>query len=178
MLAPVASCAAWANMLYILRAIHVSAMNLRFILSVVVCVCFAAPGRAGDQALASEKQAVGQVLADQAASWNKGDIDGFMEGYAKIPTLRFASGGTVTYGWQETLDRYKKHYPDRAAMGTLTFSDLDITLLAPDAALVFGRWRLKTEKGEPNGLFTLLFRKTDGAWRIVADHSSATAPGT
>ena len=95
-----------------------------------------------------------------------------MEGYAKIPTLRFASGGTVTYGWQETRDRYKQRYADRAAMGTLTFSDLDTTILSPDAALVFGRWKLKTEKGEPHGLFTLLFHKTDAGWRIVADHTS------
>ena len=99
-----------------------------------------------------------------------------MAGYAKTPALRFASGGAITYGWQETLDRYEQHYPDRAAMGTLTFSDLDITVLAPDAALVFGRWRLKTEQGEPNGLFTLLFRKSDAGWRIVADHTSAAAP--
>ena len=98
-----------------------------------------------------------------------------MQGYARIPTLRFASGGTVTYGWQQTLDRYKQRYPDRAAMGTLVFSDLDITILSPDCALVFGRWRLKTEKGEPNGLFTLLWRKTEAGWRIVADHTSAAS---
>ena len=123
---------------------------------------------------AAEADAVKQVLATQAAAWNRGDVEGFMEGYARLPTLRFASGGTVTYGWQETLDRYKQHYPDRAAMGALTFSDLDVNVLAPDAALVFGRWRLHTDKGEPNGLFTLLLRKADGSWRIVADHTSAT----
>ena len=82
----------------------------------------------------------------------------------------------MTYGWQETLDRYKQRYPDRAAMGALTFSDLDTTVLSPEAALVFGRWRLKTERGEPNGLFTLLFRKQAGCWRIVADHTSAAKP--
>ncbi len=114
-----------------------------------------------------------QVLAEQAAAWNRGDIDAFMEGYAKTAELRFASGAVVTRGWQETLARYKKRYADRAAMGTLTFSDLDVTTLAPDAALVFGHWRLKNDKGEPNGLFTLLFRKTDAGWRIVADHTSA-----
>lgn len=117
--------------------------------------------------------AIKQVLADQSAAWNRGDIDAFMAGYANTPDLRFASGGTVTKGWQETLARYKKRYADRAAMGTLTFSDLDVTILAPDAALVFGRWRLKNDKGEPNGLFTLLLRKTEPGWRIVADHTSA-----
>ncbi len=79
----------------------------------------------------------------------------------------------MTRGWQETLDRYKQRYPDRAAMGSLTFSDLDITVVSADAAVVFGRWRLITAKGEPNGLFTLLFRRTDAGWRIVADHTSA-----
>ena len=130
----------------------------------------------GDAAQDAARGQIEQVLGEQAAAWNRGDIDAFMEGYAKIPALRFASGGDVTYGWQETLDRYKRRYPDRAAMGTLTFSGLDVTVCAPDAALVFGRWRLKTDAGEPNGLFTLFFRKTDAGWRIVADHTSAAAP--
>ena len=123
--------------------------------------------------LRAQDAAIKQVLSDQSAAWNRGDLDAFMEGYAKTPDLRFASGGAVTKGWQETLARYKGRYADRAAMGTLAFSDLDVTILAPDTALVFGRWRLKNDKGEPNGLFTLLFRKTDGGWRIVADHTSA-----
>ena len=72
-------------------------------------------------------------------------------------------------------NRYKAHYPDRAAMGTLVFSDLEVTVLAPDAAVAFGRWRLKTAQGEPNGLFTLVFRQGADGWHIVADHTSATA---
>ena len=149
-------------------------MNLpRFLL--LACACLCLPAFSPAQETTDAKPQIEQVLADQAAAWNRGDIDAFMAGYARIPNLRFASGGTVTYGWQETLDRYKQHYPDRAAMGALTFSDLDVTVLAPDAALVFGRWRLKTGKGEPNGLFTLLFRKTEAGWRVVADHTSAAA---
>ncbi len=140
----------------------------------MVCLGLAGVVTAQDQTGNAVKPQIEKVLTDQAAAWNRGDVNGFMEGYAKLPTLRFASGGNVTYGWQETLDRYRQHYPDRAAMGTLAFSDLDITVLAPDAALVFGRWRLKTDKDEPNGLFTLLLRQTDAGWRIVADHTSAT----
>ena len=128
---------------------------------------------AQEQPGATDKQQIEQTLTAQAAAWNKGDLEGFMAGYAKIPTLRFATGNTVTYGWQETLDRYKERYPDRSAMGALTFSDLDITMLSPESALVFGRWRLKRDDGEPSGLFTLLWRKTDAGWRIVADHTSA-----
>ena len=147
-------------------------------LPVLVFLCFGwfAVGKTAkgqDAASPDEKKQVALVLETQAEAWNYGNIEGFMAGYEKTPALRFASGGSVTYGWQETLDRYKQRYPDRAAMGTLTFSDLDTTLLSPDAALVFGKWRLQTNKGEPNGLFTLLFRKRDGVWRIVADHTSA-----
>lgn len=140
-----------------------------YLILAATCFLWCSPAAAQDNA----KTPVEQTLADQANAWNRGDVEGFMEGYAKIPTLRFASDATVTRGWQETLDRYKKRYPDRATMGTLTFSDLDTTILAPDAALVFGRWRLKRDTGEPNGLFTLLLRKTEAGWRIVADHTSA-----
>ena len=152
---------------------------MRFSACLVFTLCCFLPvglGWAQDHSQDAVKAQVEQVLTAQERAWNNGDIDGFMAGYAKIPSLRFASGGTVTYGWQETLDRYKAHYPDRAAMGTLTFSDLDTTTLSADAALVFGRWHLKTTKGEPNGLFTLVLRKTSDGWRIVADHTSAATP--
>lgn len=149
-------------------------MNLRRCLSFTLCfLCLTT--RAFTQE-PSTKQQIEQVLAEQARAWNRGDIDGFMEGYAKIPSLRFASGGTVTYGWQETLNRYKKHYPDRGTMGVLTFADLDTTILSPDAAIVFGHWHLQATKGNPGGLFTLLLRRTEVGWRIVADHTSAAAP--
>lgn len=150
--------------------------RLLFFLLLLVCGLLQA-GHAEPPAPDPAKQAVEQVLAKQADAWNRGDLDGFMTGYAKLPTLRFASGGSVTRGWQETLDHYKARYPDRAAMGTLAFSDLEISVLSPDAALAFGRWRLKTAQGEPNGLFTLLFRKTEAGWQIMADHTSA-APGS
>ena len=151
--------------------------SLGWLAGTFLCVCLLLAGPVRAQTSTSDKDEVTRILVSQAEAWNKGDIDAFMEGYAKIAGLRFASGGTVTYGWQETLDRYKERYPDRAAMGTLQFSGLDITILSPDAALVFGRWRLKTAKGEPNGLFTLLFRKTAVGWRIIADHTSAAMPG-
>jgi ketosteroid isomerase-like protein len=143
---------------------------------VVLYLCLTTTGRSQAAASPSAQQQIEQVLTDQAAAWNRGDIDHFMEGYLHSPDLRFASGGTVTRGWQETLDRYKQRYPDRGAMGQLTFSDLDISVLAPDAAIVFGRWKLVTSAGEPNGLFTLLFRRGEAGWRIVADHTSAAAP--
>ncbi len=115
------------------------------------------------------------MIDQQARHWNAGDLDGFMQGYDNSPRTRFASGGDVNLGFQTVFDRYRKRYGDRAAMGALTFSDLDITVLAPDAAVVFGRYRLQREKDSPSGLFTLLFRKTGERWRIVHDHTSSAA---
>jgi ketosteroid isomerase-like protein len=113
------------------------------------------------------------VLFAQQAAWNRGDLDGFMAGYAQSDDLRFASGGTITYGWKTTLARYKQHYPDKAAMGRLEFSDLVVTVLAPDAALVFGKWELTREKDKPWGLFTLTLRKFPAGWRVIQDHTSS-----
>lgn len=120
--------------------------------------------------------AILQILQEQTDAWNRGDIDAFMQTYAPVPELRFASGGNVTYGWQPTLERYKQRYPDRAAMGTLTFSDLTVTELAPDSALVFGHWQLQRAKDTPQGLFTLLVRRTAAGWKIFADHTSSGMP--
>jgi ketosteroid isomerase-like protein len=113
------------------------------------------------------------LLTGQAAAWNRGDLDAFMQPYAKTDTLRFASGGNVTLGWQATLDGYRKTYPDQAAMGTLSFTQLEITELAADAAIAFGRWQLTRTKDAPHGLFTLTLQKTAEGWRIIQDHTSA-----
>lgn len=117
----------------------------------------------------SQTRAIRGVLSKQTAAWNRSDIDTFMQGYWHSPDLRFASGGTVTRGWQETSDRYHARYSDRAKMGQLNFSDLEISLLSPEAAIVHGRWQLKRENDAPSGLFTLVFRKFGDDWRIISD---------
>lgn len=111
------------------------------------------------------------VMNKQAVDWNRGDIPAFMEGYWKSDQLTFVST-RVTKGWQQTLDNYKKSYPDKAAMGTLTFSDLEITAVSKGAAVVLGSWSLKREKDNPGGKFTLIFRKFKEGWLIVHDHTS------
>lgn len=111
------------------------------------------------------------VMDKQAIDWNRGNIPAFMEGYWKSDQLTFVST-RVTKGWQPTLDNYKKSYPDKAAMGTLTFSDLEITVVSKDAAVVLGSWSLQREKDKPGGKFTLIFRKFKEGWRIVHDHTS------
>lgn len=117
--------------------------------------------------------AIRKVMDDQAAAWNRGDIDAFMSiGYWRSEKLTFVSGTKVTRGWQQTLDNYKKGYDSRAKMGVLTFSDLEITLLGKDAAVVLGSWSLKRDNDAPGGKFTLTFRKFKEGWRIIIDHTS------
>jgi uncharacterized protein (TIGR02246 family) len=122
----------------------------------------------------SKDQVVAQVRAAldaQQAAWNRGDIDTFTTTYDRDAI--FVSGDEVTRGSQTILERYKKKYSDRAKMGTLTFSDLEITALSENAAVVLGRWSLKRANDEPHGRFTLIFRKTPDGWRIVHDHTSS-----
>ncbi len=121
----------------------------------------------------SEEDRILGVLAAQQAAWNAGDIDGFMDGYWPSPELRFASGGSVTYGWQETRDRYKTNYSDRSLMGTLSFDELYVTLLGESAAVVHGAWALQREKDQPSGLFTLVFRNINGDWKVVSDTTTS-----
>ena len=112
-----------------------------------------------------------QTLARQDAAWNTGDVEEFMDAYWRSPELTFCSGGRVTRGWQPTLEGYRTRYPDRAAMGRLSFTDLEITPLGDMAALVLGRWHL--DRAEPvGGMFTLVMRKEDGRWVIIHDHTS------
>jgi ketosteroid isomerase-like protein len=115
--------------------------------------------------------AIRKVMDDQAAAWNRGDIDGFMKGYWNSEKLVFVSN-EVTRGWRPTLERYKKSYDSREKMGTLTFSDLEITVLSKDAAVVLGNWSLARANDNPHGKFTLTFRKFKEGWRIIMDHTS------
>jgi len=121
----------------------------------------------------SDKEQIIKVLDEQAKAWNEGNIEAYMEGYLQSDSLRFASGGNVSYGWETTLERYKKGYPDKETMGILIFSEIDIKLISDEAALVFGKWELERKSDHPWGLFTLLFKKTDEGWRVVHDHTSS-----
>jgi ketosteroid isomerase-like protein len=115
--------------------------------------------------------AIRKEMADQAAAWNRGDIETFMQGYWNSEKLTFVSS-QVTRGWQPTLERYKKVYDTREKMGTLTFSDLEINVLSKDAATVLGSWSLARANDNPHGKFTLIFRKFKDGWKIVHDHTS------
>jgi uncharacterized protein (TIGR02246 family) len=116
------------------------------------------------------------VLSAQQDAWNRGDIDAFMNGYAQSASTVFVSEDEVRRGWETVRDRYRIRYSDRAKMGTLSFSDIEITMLSPDAAVVLGLWRLKRANDEPHGRFTLIFKRLPEGWRIVHDHTSAAPP--
>jgi uncharacterized protein (TIGR02246 family) len=117
--------------------------------------------------------AIRAVLEAQSEAWNRGDIEGYMGGYARSADTVFVSGDNVTRGWQTVLDRYKKNYDSRDKMGTLTFSDLEITPIANDTAIALGRWHLQRAKDKPHGRFTLILRRTKQGWKIIHDHTSS-----
>lgn len=120
--------------------------------------------------------AILQIIQQQEAAWNRGDLEAFMAGYDRSPELSFVAGGNVTKGWQETLDRYKKSYDTKEKMGRLRFEDLKVEAIGNDSALVLGKWIVETQDKEPSwGHFTLLFRKKVEGWRIVLDHTSSAS---
>ena len=121
---------------------------------------------------AQDKQAVLKVLQSQQLAWNRGDVDAFMQGYWHSDSLVFVGKTAPAYGWQTTLDHYKKSYPDKATMGELTFTITKVDVLDKTNAFVLGGWHLKRQKGDVGGYFTLWFKKIDGHWVIVCDHTS------
>ena len=140
---------------------------------------FAAPihnvihAQANSKRHAKSIASVRAVLDAQRDAWNRGDIEGYMDGYARASDIVFISGDSVMRGWQNVHDRYKKNYDSREKMGSLTFSDLETSVLSSDAAVMIGRWHLQRANDEPHGRFTLIFRRFKQGWRIVHDHTSS-----
>jgi hypothetical protein len=118
-----------------------------------------------------EKEILG-ILDKQTQAWNSGNIDNFMVGYWETDSLMYIGKSGVTYGYQNTLNNYKKNYGDTAKMGKLAFNILHLKKISADAYFVVGKWFLKRSIGDAGGHYTLLFRKIKGRWVIVADHSS------
>ena len=117
-------------------------------------------------------RSIRDIMAAQELAWNRGDLEAFMEGYWRSDSLRFIGSSGLTYGWQQTLDNYKKGYPDTDAMGQLKFTILSVEQLSKRSAYVIGKWHLARKAGDLSGHYTLLWKKIKGKWVIVADHSS------
>jgi ketosteroid isomerase-like protein len=112
------------------------------------------------------------AMNEQLAAWNTGDIDRFMTTYWQSDSLKFIGKSGVTYGWQKTMDNYKRNYPDTAAMGKLDFNLIEVKRLSVLYYSVVGKWHLARSIGDLSGHFTLLFKKIKNKWVIVMDHSS------
>jgi len=145
---------------------------MRFLLyTTLLAFLFAIPGPAA-QAQQSPENAIRQLMQQQTEAWNQGNIRAFMDTYWQSDSLLFIGKNGITYGWQATLERYKKSYPDTAAMGRLEFNLLEFKQLRPDLYFLVGKFHLQRSIGDLQGHFTLLIRKVKGAWKIIADHSS------
>jgi len=112
------------------------------------------------------------LLTKQVISWNEGKPEGFMKGYWENDSLVFIGKNGPTYGYQATLERYKKSYPDAAAMGNLTSTIVSLKRLSADYYFIIGKWALERAAGNLSGSYTLLLQKKKGQWVIVCDHSS------
>jgi ketosteroid isomerase-like protein len=137
-----------------------------------VCMAILLLSIVGAKAQSAGESAIRKLLAAQNAAWNRGDIDSFMKGYWENDSLMFIGKSGVTYGWANTLNNYKKGYPDTAAMGQLSFTLIEVKRLSKKYYHVTGKWFLKRSIGDVGGHYTLLFEKINGQWVIISDHSS------
>ena len=119
-----------------------------------------------------DKNKIISVLKEQEKSWNKGDIEGFMQGYIKSDFLVFNGSKGPFYGWDSVKDRYLKTYPSKEKMGTLNFKIHNISLISSNVAQLLGQFFLSYPKSEVSGHFTLIMLKSKGEWLILSDHTS------
>lgn len=120
----------------------------------------------------NDRQGILRVFEEQEKAWNTGDIEKFMEGYWQSDSLTFIGSSGITYGWTNTLNNYQKRYPDKTAMGTLSFKILRLEKLDKKTAFLIGTFHLKRDIGDLSGHFTLVWKKIGGKWVIISDHTS------
>lgn len=155
----------------IATGVHVSYGTL---VSLALALCSCASAR---QFTADDDRAVRGVLVAQASAWNRGDLEGYMAGYAHSPEVVFTSGAKVRRGWQATHEKYKAKYgSDPSTMGRLAFEILGVQRLGADGAIVLGRWTLTDTPNAGSGVFSVALARTRDGWRIVHDHTSSDTP--
>ncbi|PQA87330.1 YybH family protein [Hyphococcus luteus] len=126
-----------------------------------------------DKQLRTPREVIRASLMAQAAAWNEGDLNGFMDGYWKSDNLKFVSGVNITKGWDATLKRYRERYGGGEGLGRLSFDNIDVKMVTDDVAVATGRFNLAGSDASSSGVFSLVMRRDGGAWRIVHDHTSA-----
>jgi len=156
------------------RSVRFDALNLTITLVLIVMASSATFAQKTPETPDEKAPAIRAVLEKQVAAWNRGDLEGYMDGYWRSPELEFYGGDKVTRGWDATLARYHARYlGEGKEMGTLAFGDLEVHANTSNVAWVSGRWRLKMKDGsERSGLFTVIFHKFPDGWKIIHDHSS------
>jgi len=138
---------------------------LNFLLSIVFVASF--------QAQSSVEELLKSKMIKSTECWNEGDLECFMQTYWKSDSLKFIGGNGVTYGWENTLQRYKVGYPTSKERGTLSFTFLSVEPISTEVYFMVGKYHLKREAGDDTGHFSLLWKVIEGDWVIVADHSSS-----
>ncbi|KAF0141406.1 MAG: hypothetical protein FD122_1654 [Stygiobacter sp.] len=144
---------------------------MKHFLTVVIFICLAAFTFAQNVKNA-DHEAILKVLEDQRIAWNSGNLEGYMQGYWKSDSLRFVGKNGVRYGWNETLNSYRKGYPSKTEMGNLTFNLISLEFLSQTSAFMIGKWSLERAENSVSGHFLLIWKKIEGNWLITADHSS------
>ena len=124
------------------------------------------------QAQKHDEGEIRNLLVQQTETWNRGDINGFMQTYWQNDSLMFIGKEGITWGWKNTLERYKKGYPDKETMGQLSFEVIQMKKLSAEYFFVVGKWMLKRNAGDLSGYYNLLMKRIKGQWKIIADHSS------
>ena len=140
----------------------------KFLLLLISFYCFVVNAQTS-----ADKKQILDILDRQTKAWNDGKVVDFMNGYWESDSLMYIGKSGVTYGFNSTLERYKKNYPDKSTMGILKFDIIKVDFISRDACFIVGKWHLtRPEKGDVGGHYTLLWRKLKGKWVIVSDHSS------
>ncbi len=148
-------------------------------LAAVLCAAPPAPAQAPDKpdqlrTLTRDELDIVKILTQQERAWNDGDLDSFVKGY-KASSETTIVGDHVTRGIGDVLLDYKKNFPTKDALGTLTFSELEPRILDEHYAIVTGRYHLDRSKkagGPAEGYFSDVFEKTDKGWKIILNHTT------
>jgi len=140
---------------------------------VVLAITISVTAFAKDVLKEKDKEEILGLFDKQVEAWNKGTLEQFMKTYWNSEELAFVGSRGPTYGWQATLDSYKRGYPDKKTMGHLNFKILDISKIDRKTVFAIGRFELTREVGDVAGYFTLVIQKKNAEWKIISDHSSA-----